>query len=70
MDIKNSNQTLPESVRIKVEEVAAILNIGVSTVWLYSKILPDFPKRIKIRGRVYWIRDEVVAYGKNQQSFS
>lgn len=70
MNSKNSSQILPESVRIKVEEVAAILNIGVSTVWLYSKILPDFPKRIKIRGRVYWIRDEVIAYGKNQRSFS
>ncbi|GAB1826780.1 helix-turn-helix transcriptional regulator [Turicimonas sp. TL08] len=66
---ENTNQHLPEPVRIKVKEVAAILNIGVSTVWLYSKILPDFPKRIKERGRVFWIRDEVIAYGKNQCSF-
>lgn len=62
---KNENP-LPEPVRIKVREVAALLNIGVSTVWLYSKILPNFPRRIKERGRVYWIRDEVIAYGKKQ----
>ena len=39
-----------ESVLLKVNEVAKMLNISRSTLWALRKNSPDFPKPIKILG--------------------
>ena len=52
-----------QSIRIRADEVAAILGIGKSTVWALTKKDPHFPQPQRMGARfTYWLRNEVEAY--------
>ena len=52
-------------IRLRVDEVAAILSVGPSTVWRWVKERPNFPQpRRDGRRCTFWLRDEVERYAR------
>lgn len=55
---------------VRPSKAAELLDIGVSTLWRYTKTVDDFPKPVKINERVSvfvkaelekWIEDRIAA---------
>lgn len=58
---------MTESIRIRVRDVAAILGISKTTVWLWAKTKPAFPAPRRDGARcTYWLRSEVEAYARGE----
>lgn len=54
---------LPDDALTNVNVVAAIINCGVSTVWRYLALDPDFPKPIRFSKRnTRWRIGDIRAY--------
>ena len=54
------------AIRIKVQDVAAILGCGKSTIWNWVKTRPGFPQPNREGRRyTYWLRHEVESYALN-----
>jgi predicted DNA-binding transcriptional regulator AlpA len=54
---------LPDEAMTSVKVIAALTGNGVSTVWRYAALNPDFPKPIKLSARCTRFRvGEVRAY--------
>ena len=52
----------PQPKSLRPRQVAELLGIGLSTVWVWAK-RPDFPRSRKIGPQVtVWDRDELVAW--------
>lgn len=52
---------------ITIADVLALIPISRSTLYLRMQE-PDFPKAIKIGGRVFWKADEIQAYVDAKQA--
>jgi predicted DNA-binding transcriptional regulator AlpA len=60
MTTKKQDTPPPKSVRAK--QVAALLGVASSTVWVWAK-RPDFPRARKLGPQTtIWDRDEVLAW--------
>ena len=50
LNISNFDQ-LPDGAMTSVKVIAALTGNGVSTVWRYAALNPDFPKPFKLSAR-------------------
>lgn len=58
---------LPDEAMTSVKVIAALTGNGVSTVWRYAALNPDFPKPVKLSARCTRFRvGEVRAYLKSR----
>lgn len=58
---------LPDEAMTSVKVIAALTGNGVSTVWRYAALNPDFPKAYKLSARCTRFRvGEVRAYLKRR----
>jgi predicted DNA-binding transcriptional regulator AlpA len=58
---------LPDEAVTSVKVIAAVMGSGVSTVWRYAALNPDFPRPIKLSARCTRFRvGEVRAYLKSR----
>ena len=65
VNIKGFDQ-LPDEAMISVKVIAALTGNGVSTIWRYAALNPDFPKPVKLSTRCTRFRiGEVRAYLKS-----
>lgn len=63
----SSFSQLPDEALASVKVIAALTGNGVSTVWRYAALNPDFPKPIKLSARCTRFRvGEVRAYLKSR----
>lgn len=64
---ENAAPSQPKSLRPR--QVADLLGIGLSTVWVWAK-RPDFPRSRKIGPQVtVWDRDELIAWRDAQAQY-
>lgn len=60
--MKPNKQEAPQPKSLRARQVAALLGIGLSTVWVWAK-RSGFPPARKIGPQVtVWDRDEVIAW--------
>lgn len=66
INIKDFAQ-LPDEALASVKIIAALTGNGVSTVWRYAALNPDFPKPIKLSARCTRFRvGDIRAYLKSR----
>jgi predicted DNA-binding transcriptional regulator AlpA len=53
-------------VLIPIADVLALIPVARSTLYLLMQD-PDFPKPVKIRGRIFWKSEEIQAYIDSKQ---
>lgn len=58
---------LPDEAVTSVKVIAAVMGNGVSTVWRYAALNPDFPKPIRLSARCTRFRvGDIRAYLKSR----
>jgi predicted DNA-binding transcriptional regulator AlpA len=66
INIKGFDQ-LPDEAMTSVKVIAALTGNGISTVWRYAALNPDFPKPIKLSARCTRFRvGDIRAYLKSR----
>ena len=62
VDVSHFDQ-LPNAALISAAAAAAVIGVGVSTIWRLAKSSPDFPKPVRIGGRcTRWKVGEIRAF--------